>query len=456
MKHNKAAAGLAASFSLVLAACGGGGGAAPLAPPQANISIAGLGTGKSVALSITNVATGSVMPLTANAASAVKVLDPGTYTVAVTQHPQRQLCQVVQGGRFVVDEADASVAVSCHTTYLNDTGVTALPSGGTYPGVDGQFGRDAAYLAGQGLSKLGAGRVGYDFTKICADGDPVSAAGTCKQQSYVNEWACVRDNVTQLMWDLRSFKDTDAPPAGANGGPAAWCGVQDSAWHKASTHELISIVDSAFVDPKELQAKVDVSVFPNVLADIYQSGEKDINGRDWYVDFNNYGTVSSTPDVAVGEAHVLYAAALQGSRVNSTQDFTVTDASSAYVIVDGGRDLIWLFEKAPEAKTWQKALSSVAAVNAAGIGGQSDWRLPNKNELDSVVDRSKASPKVHDGMLEGVDATIYQSAFWTNTKWFETASINVWRVDFTTGDVTLRDENTTARTVYVRNRVVLP
>jgi hypothetical protein len=95
-------------------------------------------------------------------------------------------------------------------------------------------------------------------------------------------------------------------------------------------------------------------------------------------------------------------------------------------------------------------------VNANRTGGYSDWRLPNKNELDSLVDRTKPSPTVNAGMLTGVDASFYEGAFWSNTKWFETASVNVWRVDFKTGDITLRSDTDPARAVYVRNRVTTP
>jgi hypothetical protein len=299
---------------------------------------------------------------------------------------------------------------------------------------------------------LGAGRAGFDFTKICADGDPVSATGVCKAQTYTNGWACTQDNVTRLMWDIRSFTSESPKPSGTTGGPSKWCGVSDTAWRKPTVHELISIIDSRFRTNNTL-ATVDLVHFPNVQAVNYKAGEKDHAGNDWYVAFANYGTASNI----ASSTHELYVAELSGSRVNASQNFTVTANNSEYVIVDGDRDLIWLFEKNPQAKTWAQALTDTSVVNAKSTGGYSDWRLPNKNELDSLVDRTKPSPMVYDGMLTGVNASVYEAAFWSNTKWFETASVNVWRVDFNTGHITLQDERVaSARAVYVRNRVTTP
>lgn len=442
---------LAGLAGLILSGCGGGGGVSNL--PQASFSIAGLGVGKFVTLSLTH-SNGEVSSVTANGPSAVSAaLVGGTYTVKVSRHPQRQLCQVVNGGSLNVAKTNVSVSVECHVTYLNDTGVTDTSY--VLSGVDGEFGRDAVVNPDVALNKVGAGRAGFDFTKICADGDPVDSNGGCKYQSpaYTNKWACTQDNVTRLMWDKRTFTSSSSPPAGMVGGPSKWCGVPDSAWRKPTVHELISIIDNRFLGANNTLATVDRTYFPDIKSEIYKAGEQDHAGNDWYVDFLNYGTASITSS----STNELYVAELSGSRVNASLNFTVTgDNSGQYVIVDGDRDLIWLFETNPQPKTWAQALSNTAVVNAAAVGGRSDWRLPNKNELDSLVDRTAMSPTVYAGLLNGVDPSVYRSAFWTNTKWFETASVNVWRVDFTTGDITLRSETDPARAVYVRNRVTTP
>jgi Protein of unknown function (DUF1566) len=45
-----------------------------------------------------------------------------------------------------------------------------------------------------------------------------------------------------------------------------------------------------------------------------------------------------------------------------------------------------------DAFTWDNALTKVAALNAAGFAGHSDWRLPNINELNTLAEFSVHDP----------------------------------------------------------------
>lgn len=87
---------------------------------------------------------------------------------------------------------------------LNDTGVAFcvgdssvgnLPCDEAPAAQDARHGRDALAAAG-GLQKRGAGSAGFDFTKISAEGEPLPADAA--------DWACVRDNHTGLLWELKS------------------------------------------------------------------------------------------------------------------------------------------------------------------------------------------------------------------------------------------------------------
>jgi hypothetical protein len=85
------------------------------------------------------------------------------------------------------------------TAGLNDTGITEL-SESTY-GQDGNQGRDALAATGN-LIKVGGGNAGFDFTKIANDGSelPVTAA----LGNGAADWACTRDNVTGLIWEVKT------------------------------------------------------------------------------------------------------------------------------------------------------------------------------------------------------------------------------------------------------------
>ncbi len=75
----------------------------------------------------------------------------------------------------------------------------------TYPGQDGRYGRDAAATAGQ-LSKIGGGEAGFDYTRVCNSGE-LAGQGSCPADpalgSDPNDWACTKDNLTGLIWEVK-------------------------------------------------------------------------------------------------------------------------------------------------------------------------------------------------------------------------------------------------------------
>lgn len=86
---------------------------------------------------------------------------------------------------------------------LNDTGTTlcsdttnnflTCPQVG-FPNQDSELGRDAQSAT---LEKTGAGRLGFDLTKLDANGLDLPATATT--------WSCLRDNVTGLIWEVKDI-----------------------------------------------------------------------------------------------------------------------------------------------------------------------------------------------------------------------------------------------------------
>lgn len=82
---------------------------------------------------------------------------------------------------------------------------------------------------------------------------------------------------------------------------------------------------------------------------------------------------------------------------------------------------------------WQDALARAATVNAQPTvlgAGHSDWRLPNRNELASLVERRCQSPAINETVFPG---TLSQS-FWTSSPSSQNGLL-AWYVDFDIGDV---------------------
>lgn len=93
---------------------------------------------------------------------------------------------------------------------LNDTGQTTCyasvgaavsPEPSTHPRQDCTVGRDAAAAAGV-LPKIGGGSKGFDYTKIANNGSELPADATLGPGA--NQWACTRDNVTSLTWEVKT------------------------------------------------------------------------------------------------------------------------------------------------------------------------------------------------------------------------------------------------------------
>lgn len=73
-------------------------------------------------------------------------------------------------------------------------------------------------------------------------------------------------------------------------------------------------------------------------------------------------------------------------------------------------------------KTWQEALNYITCLNANSFLGYSDWRLPNINELESLINAEQANPAswLNEQGFRNVLATLYWSstAFPYGNAWY--------------------------------------
>ena len=165
---------------------------------------------------------------------------------------------------------------------------------GSHPGQDCRFGRDAAAAAGV-LTKSGSGAKGFDYTKIANNGSVLAAGASLGTGAA--DWACTRDNVTGLTWEVKTaasssdvrhwvhtyaWYSTDGATNGGNPGstggngcsatlPGSACNTQalvtavnaaglcgQTDWRLPTRRELATLVDAGTFNPA-----IDATYFPN-------------------------------------------------------------------------------------------------------------------------------------------------------------------------------------------------
>ena len=177
------------------------------------------------------------------------------------------------------------------TQLINDTGFLQQATDNAltqaqqneFPGQDGQRGADVVEQNGL-IEKAGRGKAGFDFTRLNANGD--------EQDADADTWSCVRDNVTGLVWEVKTddgtFQDKDftyswfsdevnggfeGDETGANGtclltncntsayvqavNAQGLCGFYD--WRLPTHHELFSLMQLGIATG----VAIDEDYFPN-------------------------------------------------------------------------------------------------------------------------------------------------------------------------------------------------
>lgn len=104
-------------------------------------------------------------------------------------------------------------------------------------------------------------------------------------------------------------------------------------------------------------------------------------------------------------------------------DFT----KSGNVVTDSISGLQWQDDAIGSSMTWESAITYCEDLV---LDNYSNWRLPNINELKSIVDRSKRNPAIVTGFEKTGTTTPYCSS-----TTFEAKKYEAWIVDFGKGEV---------------------
>lgn len=391
--------------------------------------------------------------------------------------PTCEVPQVLQGGVCVSPRPECppgqiaqngvcAAPVTGHP--FNDSGIAYSADG--HAGQDGEFGRDAW------LNDDSDGHAGFSFTKIAATGEPLPASAPA--------WACVLDNVTGLMWEVKTDdggpRDKDAlythysegyNPGGRFGSAsdaagfvkavnaAGLCGKTD--WRLPTVDELQGIVDYGHPLPGPA---IDTGFFPHASNALHWTATSQARSavRGWGVYFDDGRVFGDDDRDRPSAVRLVRTEALRATYLLLPQGAT---ASGAYIISADGQEvtdsrtgLVWrrcvegmawngtTCAGSPFFGMWQHALQlSVAEARRTGQA----WRLPNVKELASLLDRTPIALAPEAMAIDPVafPATPNFQA-WSSSPW-ATDAFYAWSAHFYHGSVyfTYLEDNGVARLV---------
>ena len=315
-------------------------------------------------------------------------------------------------------------------TIVNDD-MGGLNGGGAVSGLNGlpAFGRDTNALTNSAAD----GALGFAFEK--------------KESAMA--WNCTYDQVTGLTWQRldaaggrnKSFASLSAYVTSVNA--AQPCGHAD--WRVPTVNELVSLMDSS--QPASVSPNADRDGTADAMTGQYWSSEANASASNnaWLVDTDNGGAVSFDAKTNLKNVRLVQGTANPAVCSNASgqyRDFgdgTVGDSKTGLMwkqCAEGLSGSSCSTGAAMAVDSIAAIVSRVNAVNAdastSGAGlGYSDWRVPNRGELASLVNRScTASPAIVTSVFPATGTVSYFSA--TN----DANDISrLWYVDFTDGSI---------------------
>ncbi|CAK8719565.1 Adhesin [Candidatus Electronema halotolerans] len=91
----------------------------------------------------------------------------------------------------------------------------------------------------------------------------------------------------------------------------------------------------------------------------------------------------------------------------------------------------------PDTFTWQEALQQSSVVNnSGGFAGHTDWRLPNINELISLVEEQCSNPAINLNRFPNTPSSVV----WSGSP-YAGYSVYAWYVDFHSGGSNAHSRN---------------
>ncbi len=221
-------------------------------------------------------------------------------------------------------------------------------------------------------------------------GQDAEYSDLCIPKNYTANSETVTDNNTNLIWqrNLPSTYSgcTKGSPAGSQ---CSWqeainyCDnltlAGNSNWRLPNIEELETLINYGRYNPS-----IDTTIFPNTPGNYFWSSSPYVGYSDYAWDvYFGYGSVYS-----YYKTDSYYFRCVSGNEYKPAGSFTEETKNSKVIVTDSKTNLQWTKE-CVSGKTWQQALSYCETLD---YGSYTDWRLPNINELKTLINRNRYNP----------------------------------------------------------------
>ena len=226
----------------------------------------------------------------------------------------------------------------------------------------------------------------------------------------------INDLVTGLMWQQTDGGEMTWESAVAYASTNNTGGYSD--WRLPTAHELYSITKQGAINPA-----IDTNYFAVTAAEYWWSRDTQVGNSSNIWVANDGGGIGNHPKsetISAGGSKRFHIRCVRGAAAPPTSGpihHFVDNGNGTVTDTDTG--LMWQQAGISSATNWEGALQYAAALT---LGSNTDWRVPNIKELQSINDETLASPSVDRSYFPDATAVLYWSSTTmhgtTNQAWY--------------------------------------
>ncbi|MBV6493239.1 MAG: hypothetical protein LDLANPLL_01255 [Turneriella sp.] len=252
----------------------------------------------------------------------------------------------------------------------------------------------------------------------------------------------VTDNATGLVWKKCSEGLSDGSCATGTATTMTWyaamnqCSALNAAnyagrsdWRLPTSMELETLPNLGTSSPA-----IDVAYFPGTVSSTSWSSSTYVSNvsNAWNVNFSsgdsNYNSKTTIDYVRCVAAGPSFMAAPYTDNGDGTVTDSRTNLRWQKCFMGRNNDASCSDAAAADIDTWVNAIAYCEGLTLGSFGNSLNWRLPSKNELVSIVDRSRSSPAIDTAAFPATVSTSY----WSSSTHVSTFT-NAWNVSFAYG-----------------------